>query len=229
MCWKPSKKRGFEVRGYYRVLIRTSDQLFPWKSKWKSKIHSRVSFFVWTAALGKILTIGDWYSDHLEFFGQCQGWLLTYKPVGKVGLVSIEMVSFGWLLPIVWCGTFEGRENDQRFEDSEWSLSNLKLFFFKTLLDWMSVVGSIFTCSVCDLIYHCNFRAWLYCPQLYTSCIPVYLCDSNFLQVSIKFIIYPKNNTRINLFASDTGQNGKNMYNYFLRNFNWKIYWWGEV
>ena len=49
--------------------------------------------------------------------------------------------------------------NDQQFEDSEWSLSNLKLFFFKTLLDWMSVVGSIFTCSVCDLIYHCNFRA----------------------------------------------------------------------
>ena len=101
MCWKPSKKRGFEVRGYYRVLIRNSDQLFPWKSKWKSKIHSRVGFFVWTAALGKILTIGDWYLDHLEFFGQCQGWLLTYKPVGKVGLVSIEMVSFGWLLPIV--------------------------------------------------------------------------------------------------------------------------------
>ena len=24
MCWKPSKRRGFEVRGYYRVLIRTS-------------------------------------------------------------------------------------------------------------------------------------------------------------------------------------------------------------
>ena len=32
-------------------------------------------------------------------------------------------------------------QNDQSFEDSERTLPDLKLFFFKTLLDWKSVVG----------------------------------------------------------------------------------------
>uniref|UniRef100_A0A7N2KVQ8 Reverse transcriptase zinc-binding domain-containing protein n=1 Tax=Quercus lobata TaxID=97700 RepID=A0A7N2KVQ8_QUELO len=32
---------------------------FPWKSIWKQKIPSRVAFFVWSAALGKCLTIDN--------------------------------------------------------------------------------------------------------------------------------------------------------------------------
>ena len=32
-------------------------------------------------------------------------------------------------------------QNDRSFEDSERTLPDLKLFFFKTLLDWKSVVG----------------------------------------------------------------------------------------
>ena len=32
---------------------------FPWKSLWKVKVLLRVSFFVWTAALGQILTVDN--------------------------------------------------------------------------------------------------------------------------------------------------------------------------
>jgi hypothetical protein len=31
----------------------------PWKSIWKSKAPTRVAFFVWTAVLGKILTLDN--------------------------------------------------------------------------------------------------------------------------------------------------------------------------
>jgi hypothetical protein len=33
--------------------------LFPWKSIWKVKVPVRVSFFAWTAALGRILTVDN--------------------------------------------------------------------------------------------------------------------------------------------------------------------------
>jgi hypothetical protein len=44
------------VRSYYVVLIRKNGPSFPWKSIWHVKAPTRVAFFVWSAALGKILT-----------------------------------------------------------------------------------------------------------------------------------------------------------------------------
>ena len=57
--WLPCKRKGFTVSAYYHLLIGHSEQSFPWKSIWKQKISSRVAFFVWTAALGKCLTINN--------------------------------------------------------------------------------------------------------------------------------------------------------------------------
>ena len=56
MCWVLDKKEGFQVSGFYHVLLHTNIQSFPWKSIWKQKIPFGVAFFIWTAALGKILT-----------------------------------------------------------------------------------------------------------------------------------------------------------------------------
>uniref|UniRef100_A0A7N2M3Y2 Reverse transcriptase zinc-binding domain-containing protein n=1 Tax=Quercus lobata TaxID=97700 RepID=A0A7N2M3Y2_QUELO len=42
-----------------RIIVGDTIYGFPWKSIWKQKIPSRVAFFVWTAALGKCLTIGN--------------------------------------------------------------------------------------------------------------------------------------------------------------------------
>lgn len=49
----------FEVRSYYRVLRSTTQPPFPWKTIWKLKMPTKVSFFLWTAALGRILTIDN--------------------------------------------------------------------------------------------------------------------------------------------------------------------------
>ena len=59
MCWIPSKDKGFLVKDYYRILADPTIFGFPRSSIWKQKIPSRVAFFVWSAALGKCLTIDN--------------------------------------------------------------------------------------------------------------------------------------------------------------------------
>jgi hypothetical protein len=44
------------VRSYYEVIIRKNGPSFLWKSIWHVNALTRVAFFVWSAALGKILT-----------------------------------------------------------------------------------------------------------------------------------------------------------------------------
>jgi hypothetical protein len=59
LVWNPSKKSLFEVKTFYEELIRKdcpSFLSFTWKNIWRVKVPTRVAFFVWSAALGKILT-----------------------------------------------------------------------------------------------------------------------------------------------------------------------------
>jgi hypothetical protein len=44
------------VKSFYEELTRQDGPSFPWKSIWHVKPPSIMAFFVWTAALGKILT-----------------------------------------------------------------------------------------------------------------------------------------------------------------------------
>ena len=56
VCWKPTRNRGFEVRGYYSSFYPPNLVSFPWRMIWQSKVPPRVAFFSWSASLGKILT-----------------------------------------------------------------------------------------------------------------------------------------------------------------------------
>jgi hypothetical protein len=56
LVWNPSKRGLFVVKSYYEVLISKNGPSFPWKSIWRVKAPIRVAFFVWSTALGKILT-----------------------------------------------------------------------------------------------------------------------------------------------------------------------------
>ena len=46
----------FDTRSYYNNIRGASASNFPWKGVWKVKIPKRVTFFVWTAVHGQILT-----------------------------------------------------------------------------------------------------------------------------------------------------------------------------
>ena len=54
VCWKPTRSRGFEVRGFY-LSFYTPTLSFPWRLVWQSKIPPRVASFSWSAYLGKVL------------------------------------------------------------------------------------------------------------------------------------------------------------------------------
>ena len=47
--------------------------------------------------------------------------------------------------------------NSRCFEDSERSMPDFKLFFFKTFLDWLSVWRNQPFSSILDLLDLCNF------------------------------------------------------------------------
>jgi hypothetical protein len=53
------KGTSFELKSYYHVLTIPIGSLFPWNSIWRVKGHLRVAFFVWSTALGKILTLDN--------------------------------------------------------------------------------------------------------------------------------------------------------------------------
>jgi hypothetical protein len=65
ICRSPSKRKLFEVSSFFGVLSISLERYeagcssFPWKGIWKVKVPRRVSFFVWTAFLGKILTLDN--------------------------------------------------------------------------------------------------------------------------------------------------------------------------
>jgi hypothetical protein len=47
------------VKSYYKVLSSPIHSSFSWKSIWKVKVHPRVTFFIWTATLGRSLTLDN--------------------------------------------------------------------------------------------------------------------------------------------------------------------------
>lgn len=55
LIWSSSSKSVFEVRSCYDIMGESSEVSFPWKV-WSTKAPPRVSFFVWLAFLGKIMT-----------------------------------------------------------------------------------------------------------------------------------------------------------------------------
>jgi hypothetical protein len=72
LWWIPSHKGNFEVRSFYYTLVHPHPQVnFPWQRVWKAKAPSRVAFFVWTAALGKILTIDNLRKRQLIIMDWC--------------------------------------------------------------------------------------------------------------------------------------------------------------
>ena len=59
LCWNLSKKGLFEVTSFYNVLTPHENNLISWRCVWKRRAPLRVTFFTWSAALGKILAMAN--------------------------------------------------------------------------------------------------------------------------------------------------------------------------
>jgi hypothetical protein len=192
MCWKPARSKGFQVKSFYTQLTSSGPGCFPWKSIWKAKVPPRVAFFVWTAALGKILTADNLRRRGMivvswccmcKADGESVDHLLLHCPYAKelwdmiFGLFGLQ-----WVMPkrvidlfscwygsvgrhsviwkaiphcIMWCLWRE--RNARIFEDCELSVVEIKLQFYRSLLDWMSVTGLFRLANMLDLIDNCSF------------------------------------------------------------------------
>jgi len=79
VVWTLSKRRNFEVKTFHKALVCHEAVSFPWKGIWRVKAPKRVEFFVWTAALRKILT-----HDNLRRRGiVVEEWCVMWKKHGE--------------------------------------------------------------------------------------------------------------------------------------------------
>jgi hypothetical protein len=69
--WVPNRKGKFEVRSFYNEIISKVRCPFPWKSIWRTKALPRVAFFIWSAALGKILTLDNLRKKNMVLINRC--------------------------------------------------------------------------------------------------------------------------------------------------------------
>jgi hypothetical protein len=70
--WRvPSKKCVFKVMFYFNSLAGCEGRCFPWKSVWWTPAPSREAFFVWSTALGKILTMNNLRKRKIIIVDRC--------------------------------------------------------------------------------------------------------------------------------------------------------------
>ena len=77
-------KGDFDIKSFYGALRGSSSITFPWKSIWGVKAPCRVSFFVWSAAWGRVLT-----TNHLRKRGcyTIMDWCCCVNVTGRVWIV----------------------------------------------------------------------------------------------------------------------------------------------
>ena len=108
----------------------------------------------------RCLVAMDLWSMVLGLFGV--SWVM---PKSVVGLLACWQGRFGhhrndhiWIIiphSLMWC---LWRERSSRcFEDNKRSISDLKLFFFTTLVDWLSALRNQSYSSFLDFLDFCNF------------------------------------------------------------------------
>jgi hypothetical protein len=61
----PLQKRVFVVSSFFSVLSCNDGNPFSWKSIWQTKVILRVTFFAWSAALGKIRIMDNLKKWHI--------------------------------------------------------------------------------------------------------------------------------------------------------------------
>ena len=71
ICWKPLLQEGFSVNSFYKSLLSPECREYPWKAVWQPRVPSKVNFFIWTASLGKVLTIDNLRKCRLVIMDWC--------------------------------------------------------------------------------------------------------------------------------------------------------------
>uniref|UniRef100_A0A2N9FDA3 Protein DETOXIFICATION n=1 Tax=Fagus sylvatica TaxID=28930 RepID=A0A2N9FDA3_FAGSY len=143
MRWKLRKNGTFDSRSLYFALRGANGVHFPWKSIWGAKAPQRVSFFVWTATWGRILTC-----DNLMRRGEGGGALIWVEE-----LVWKHESGVWNLVPLCLMWKIWKERNSRIFEDKASSMDQLKGAFVNALFDWARVSGFTTTILVTEVVH----------------------------------------------------------------------------
>ncbi|KAG7990850.1 hypothetical protein I3843_02G045100 [Carya illinoinensis] len=109
LWWKHTGKGIFSVCSYYKALTATPNVSFPWKRLWRNKAPHKTLFFVWTAALGKILTtdnlrkrrviITDWCCMRKKDGESVNHLLLHCETARALWCEVFRQVGLNWVMP----------------------------------------------------------------------------------------------------------------------------------
>ena len=151
-----------------------------WKRIWKVKAPTKVGFFVWLAALGKVLTMYLLQRKGILIANWCcmckenrDPWMLVLClfEVHRVMLKRVVDLLAYWkgrfvrhcnvdiwnAIPLCIMWTIWKERNYRVFEDVERSTMVVKQAFLKSLYEWMVLFSSHSFSSILDLIDCCNF------------------------------------------------------------------------
>ena len=71
MVWQLNRSVVFDVHSFYKSLLKAPLVFFPWQCIWSVKVPRRVSFFLWTATRGGILTLDNLVKKNLPLVNWC--------------------------------------------------------------------------------------------------------------------------------------------------------------
>ena len=172
LLWKLRQHGEFDVKSFYHALDGNFDITFPWIAIWRVKAPRRVSFFLWSATWGKILTC-----DNLMRSGYTMvGWCCMCRNDGETGihlLIHCALASDLWhlvlrtfgkhkslvwnLVPLCLMWTVWRKRNSRIFEDAKHLRTTLSELFFGLLFDWAQVWGFTSAVSLADFVVSLNF------------------------------------------------------------------------
>ena len=130
LIWTGEVKGDFSVSSFYKVLSGTGTESFPWQSIWVPGVPTKVSFFVWSTALGRILTIDNLIRCRQILVNWCYmcrsnaesiSHLLFHCPVAhELWCVALALFGMTWVQPstikeVLWSwrgGRVEKRKNE---------------------------------------------------------------------------------------------------------------------
>ncbi len=109
VCWLGSSHKGFQVKSFYKALLPKYGLVVPWKSIWKPKVPPWVIFFLWTAAMDRILMtenlrrrsviVMDWCCM-CKASGESTSHLLLHCPMAReLWYFIFSLFGIQWVMP----------------------------------------------------------------------------------------------------------------------------------